>query len=195
MTSSESRICSHCSACTRPHSAKRACMSLQIQQKHSTTREARPIPNATNPAMTYPGIGVFLRTTTCSTLISPLFIGEGTHTNGAWIHLNLNGREGLNNFDSGSGAQGSSGRIIGYGNTGSSASSNGTSYLRSMSLPYQCFCYTRERPKVEYSYCAGGDITACANQKVADGWYQLEGISATTLSMGTIYQAFWRWAE
>jgi hypothetical protein len=134
--------------------------------------------------------------------LSALFIGEGTHTNGAWIHLNLNGREGLNNFDSGSGAQGSSGRIIGYGNTGSSASSNGTSYLRNMSLPYQCFCYTRERPKVEYSYCSGGDITACANQKVAGGWYPLQGISSHQAGLAgytpqfqQLYQAFWRWVE
>jgi hypothetical protein len=43
---------------------------------------------------------------------------------------------------------------------------------------------------VEYSYCAGGDITACANQKVADGRYPLEERLDTTITMGTNYQAF-----
>ena len=66
----------------------------------------------------------------------------------------------------------------------------------------KCFCETHERPKVEYSYCSGSSIQSCANDKVADGWYPLSGISSHQNGAGTssgsaqlIYQAFWRWAE
>ena len=69
-----------------------------------------------------------------------------------------------------------------------------------------CFCVTKERPKVEYSYCDGPNIQDCAAEKAQDGWYPLGGISThENLGYGTNYtvnsgythhsQAFWRWAE
>lgn len=62
----------------------------------------------------------------------------------------------------------------------------------------KCFCFTHERPKVEYSYCEGTDIQSCADAKVVGGWYPLGGISSVTniATSGTQEkQAFWRWAE
>ena len=69
-----------------------------------------------------------------------------------------------------------------------------------------CFCVTKERPKVEYSYCEGPDIQDCAAEKVEDGWYPLGGItthenlgysSSGYQTSGYTHhsQAFWRWAE
>tara|TARA_B100000767_G_scaffold44305_1_gene38510 strand:+ start:344 stop:661 length:318 start_codon:yes stop_codon:yes gene_type:complete len=59
-----------------------------------------------------------------------------------------------------------------------------------------CYCYTHERPKVEYSYCEGTNIQECADSKMLDGWYPLCGISSS-VENGTQLstQAFWRWAE
>ena len=69
---------------------------------------------------------------------------------------------------------------------------------------FSCFCATKERPKVEYTYCIGdweNGIQECAGQKVEDGWYPLGGISGHS-GIGSddsdhqfIQQAFWRWAE
>ena len=64
-----------------------------------------------------------------------------------------------------------------------------------------CFCYTHERPKVEYDYCwvdddNGLNFSACVNEMVSGGWYPLGGISVAgpgNLNQGA--QAFWRWAE
>ena len=69
-----------------------------------------------------------------------------------------------------------------------------------------CYCFTKERPKVEYSYCDGQDIQDCAAEKVQDGWYPLGGITTheNLGYSGSGYQnsgythhsqAFWRWAE
>ena len=58
-----------------------------------------------------------------------------------------------------------------------------------------CYCYTEERPKVEYSYCEGTDIQSCADAKVADGWYPLGGPSTISYNGWHKTQAFWRWAE
>jgi len=67
---------------------------------------------------------------------------------------------------------------------------------------YNCYCYTHERPKVEYDYCVGSEIQSCADAKVADGWYPLGGISSyydgwggTPPNSQKKTQAFWRWAE
>jgi len=64
----------------------------------------------------------------------------------------------------------------------------------SLSTSRRCYCYTHERPKVEYSYCQGNDITYCTNAKVAAGWYPLSGISMVDGNNDKV-QAFWRWAE
>jgi len=67
-----------------------------------------------------------------------------------------------------------------------------------------CYCYTKERPKVEYTYCVGdweSEIQECVDEKVQDGWYPLGGISGHSgISSASDYhqfiqQAFWRWAE
>ena len=74
-----------------------------------------------------------------------------------------------------------------------------------------CFCVTKERPKVEYSYCDGEDpsdmaFTLCINEKLAAGWYPLSGFpmehSVQAASGGSViyhdartHASFWRWAE
>ena len=78
----------------------------------------------------------------------------------------------------------------------------------------ECFCVTKERPKVEYSYCDGGDpsdaaFTQCINEKLAEGWYPLSGFpnhhdrqgyngSGGVFAAGYAqytHASFWRWAE
>ena len=71
----------------------------------------------------------------------------------------------------------------------------------------KCFCAAHELPKVEYSYCEGSDIQACAEDKVTNGWFPLNGVSShhrlPAYSGGSAgddenqlkVQAFWRWAE
>ena len=76
------------------------------------------------------------------------------------------------------------------------------SYIRA------CFCVTKERPKVEYSFCNvrtetdnvtpydNDNVIAfqnCCNSKVQDGWYPLGGMSKGHWDGAG--QAFWRWAE
>ena len=79
----------------------------------------------------------------------------------------------------------------------------------------QCFCVTKERPKVEYSFCDGGDpsgagFTQCINEKLAEGWYPLSGFPTVHHRQGygvihnqnsqihfeqNSHASFWRWAE
>lgn len=70
-----------------------------------------------------------------------------------------------------------------------------------------CFCVTKERPKVEYSFCSAGDFVLnvdgmqsntadfqeCCDAKVQDGWYPLGGFSKGNSADAS--QAFWRWAD
>ena len=66
-----------------------------------------------------------------------------------------------------------------------------------------CFCVTKERPKVQYSYCYAtqgyGTLEDCANTKAELGWYPLGGIGTSTNTNEPdgvhLVQAFWRWAE
>ena len=65
----------------------------------------------------------------------------------------------------------------------------------------KCFCFTQERPKVEYTYVQGsingGDPTyfqTLATAKIEDGWYPLGGIQFYGQE-DQCAQAFWRWAE
>ena len=72
---------------------------------------------------------------------------------------------------------------------------------------FRCYCAAHELPKVEYSYCEGSDIQACAEDKVTNGWFPLNGVSSHHRYPGTNnnyvadidyqwkVQAFWRWAE
>jgi hypothetical protein len=65
--------------------------------------------------------------------------------------------------------------------------------------PYKCYCATKELPKVEYSYCSGGNLQYCADAKVQDGWYPLGGMNLEKGNNSGFYwsdftQAFWRWA-
>ena len=73
-----------------------------------------------------------------------------------------------------------------------------------------CFCVTKERPKVEYSFCSAAEdvrnvhvggspqsntaaFQECCDEKVESGWYPLGGFSkGISTDAG---QAFWRWAE
>lgn len=66
---------------------------------------------------------------------------------------------------------------------------------------YDCYCAARQLPRVEYSVCSywrGGNWGAadgyldCAEEKVANGWFPLGGLSNSDRTGG---QAFWRWAE
>jgi hypothetical protein len=76
-----------------------------------------------------------------------------------------------------------------------------------------CYCYTHERPKVEYSFCEGStfsSITTCIEAKLAAGWYPMEnfpsnrdrqgyaagGASPTITSyLPQSHASFWRWAD
>ena len=66
----------------------------------------------------------------------------------------------------------------------------------------RCFCFAKQRPRVEWSYCEHSantyadalpsKIEECYNQKLAEGWYPLGGPS---VGLYSISQSFWRWAE
>ncbi|MGY8942108.1 MAG: hypothetical protein ACKVJH_08765 [Flavobacteriales bacterium] len=85
-----------------------------------------------------------------------------------------------------------------------------------------CYCYTEERPKLEYDYCFGSEPTnsvflECVEDKLADGWYPLSGwindfttqgygdwegtfsnslvYDARIAPVAKSHAAFWRWAE
>lgn len=77
-----------------------------------------------------------------------------------------------------------------------------------------CFCVTKERPKVEYSYCGGGSpsnesFNQCINDKLTAGWYPLSGFPVARDRQGYLgasdywnthygaqsHASFWRWAE
>ena len=61
-----------------------------------------------------------------------------------------------------------------------------------------CFCSTHERPKMEFSRCAGSSsiVEDCCQLKVQDGWYPLGNSSVTDGGQYVTHvQAFWRWAE
>ena len=67
---------------------------------------------------------------------------------------------------------------------------------------YDCYCAARQLPRVEYSICSysvnligqanPSTIQPCCEEKVADGWKPLGGISNSDYGAS---QAFWRWAE
>ena len=79
----------------------------------------------------------------------------------------------------------------------------------------QCFCYAKQRPRVEYSYCSGGApseeaFNQCISEKLAEGWYPLSGFPMEHSRQGAIgassssYQisynhqthaSFWRWEQ
>lgn len=77
-----------------------------------------------------------------------------------------------------------------------------------------CLCVTKERPKVEYSYCSGGapsseGFNQCINEKLAEGWYPLSGFPVARDRQGYLggsdswnthygaqsHASFWRWAD
>jgi hypothetical protein len=110
--------------------------------------------------------------------------------------------------------------VIGSGNAYSYVDSDGESYNSTGSSTdneRECFCYAKQRPRVEYSYCSGGEpseeaFNQCINEKLAEGWYLLSGFpnhhdvqahdgrpnSASEIS--TFYAekthaSFWRWEQ
>ena len=48
----------------------------------------------------------------------------------------------------------------------------------------RCYCAAKQLPRMEYSYCEGGNIEECTSTKVQEGWYPLGGIS-THENLGT----------
>ena len=61
-----------------------------------------------------------------------------------------------------------------------------------------CYCYTEERPKVEYTFCSSTVISSfqnCCNTKTEDGWYPLPNPVDFGSQAHLYSQAFWRWAE
>ena len=108
--------------------------------------------------------------------------------------------------------------LFGHDNTGLSAlyiANNVGGVLKAyLQTELPCFCVTKERPKVEYTYCNGGDATAasftqCINEKLAEGWYPLSGFpnhharqgyngSGGVFAAGYnqyTHASFWRWAD
>jgi len=90
-----------------------------------------------------------------------------------------------------------------YNSTGSSADNE-----------RECFCYAKQRPRVEYSYCSGGEpseeaFNQCISEKLAQGWYPLSGFpmehsrqagGTSAYYNGTSYDSqthasFWRWEQ
>ena len=91
---------------------------------------------------------------------------------------------------------------------------NGDAYISTLGDSRGCFCVTKERPKVEYSYCSGGapsseGFNQCINEKLAEGWYPLSGFPVARDRQGYLgnsdswnthygaqsHASFWRWAE
>ena len=78
----------------------------------------------------------------------------------------------------------------------------------------QCFCYAKQRPRVEYSYCSGGApseeaFNQCISEKLAEGWYPLSGfpnhhdkqpaygynIAGSQPYTQFSHASFWRWEQ
>ncbi|MDB0025355.1 hypothetical protein N9D95_02305 [Flavobacteriales bacterium] len=78
----------------------------------------------------------------------------------------------------------------------------------------QCFCFAKQRPRVEYSYCSGGApseeaFNQCISEKLAEGWYPLSGFPSMRDQQGYIgdndnfnnmyspqtHASFWRWEQ
>lgn len=62
----------------------------------------------------------------------------------------------------------------------------------------QCYCVTKERPKVEYFLCSTdqpGQLQNCVSDKVGDGWVLLGAPMYANEAGNAWNQALWRWAE
>ena len=100
-------------------------------------------------------------------------------------------------------------------NTNATYSVNGgaAKFTTDTHLLKRCFCYAKQRPRVEYSYCSGGApseeaFNQCINEKLAEGWYPLNGFpnhhdrqASINNNSGSITHAqithasFWRWEQ
>ncbi len=109
--------------------------------------------------------------------------------------------------------------VSGSGNTVYYVTSNGESYGStglSADIERECFCYAKQRPRVEYSYCSGGTpseeaFNQCISEKLAQGWYPLSGFpnhhdiqahdgAQNSPVISTYYEqrthaSFWRWEQ
>ena len=89
-----------------------------------------------------------------------------------------------------------------------------TLYAENISSDRGCTCFTREIPRVEYTYCGGGSpsnesFNQCINEKLAAGWHPLSGFPVARDRQGYLggsdswnthygaqsHASFWRWAE
>lgn len=90
-------------------------------------------------------------------------------------------------------------------------------YITDPAMNRRCFCYAKQRPRVEYSYCSGGTpseeaFNQCINEKLAEGWYPLSGFpnhhdkqgyrgNVSPPSFGgsgyssQTHASFWRWEQ
>lgn len=92
----------------------------------------------------------------------------------------------------------------------SGESSNGSASSTDNSR--ECFCYAKQRPRVEYTYCSGGApseeaFNQCISEKLAEGWYPLSGFpnhhdlqgytggSSLTPFTYFTHASFWRWEQ
>lgn len=114
----------------------------------------------------------------------------------AWIQLELNGRKDLDNSGN---SEAYYSRSIQVGeNANGNDIYNGTLWLSSSIDLLGCYCYTRERPRVEYAICSSSSVTDaafvnCLSEKTQDGWWPLGSIEIAPNNAAI--QSFWRWKE
>ena len=79
---------------------------------------------------------------------------------------------------------------------------------------WRCYCAAKQLPRVEYSYCSGGEpseeaFNQCISEKLSQGWYPLSGFpmehsrqagGTSAFYNGTSYDSqthasFWRWEQ
>ena len=108
--------------------------------------------------------------------------------------------------------------VSGSANTVYYVTSNGESFGStgaSADNVRECFCATKQRPRVEYSYCSGGapseeEFNQCISEKLAEGWYPLSGFPMEHSRQGyagwtgsttvvnhqpQTHASFWRWEQ
>ena len=87
-------------------------------------------------------------------------------------------------------------------------------YITDPAINKRCFCHAKQRPRVEYSYCSGGEpseeaFNQCISEKLSQGWYPLSGFpmehsrqagGTSAFYNGTSFDSqthasFWRWEQ
>ena len=68
-------------------------------------------------------------------------------------------------------------------------------YETNIFVAKNCYCSTKQLPRVEYTYCEGTSIQTCANGLASEGWYPVGGAMKHNSEGENKIQAFWRWAQ